>query len=131
LVIVGAFHNMIMDKIPERFPKLKVAFLEAGAQWLPYVLNDLGKRYKLQGRELNAKDLLRQSRFYVGCESSDDLPYITDIAGEDNLVIGTDYGHADSASELRALDSVLQNSKFSSVVAAKIVGVNAKTLYSL
>jgi predicted TIM-barrel fold metal-dependent hydrolase len=54
-----------------------------------------------------------------------------DIAGEDNLVIGTDYGHADSASELRALDSVLQNSKFSSVVAAKIVGVNAKTLYSL
>ena len=47
LVIVGAFHNMIMDGIPERFPKLKVAFLEAGAQWLPYVLNDLGKRYKL------------------------------------------------------------------------------------
>jgi predicted TIM-barrel fold metal-dependent hydrolase len=120
-----------MDKIPERFPKLKVAFLEAGAQWLPYVLNDLGKRYKLQGRELNAKDLLRQSRFYVGCESSDDLPYIMDIAGEDNLVIGTDYGHADSASELRALDSVLQNSKFSSAVAAKVVGVNAKTLYSL
>jgi hypothetical protein len=131
LVIVGAFHNMVMDGIPERFPKLKVAFLEAGAQWLPYVLNDLGKRYKLQGRELNAKDLLRQSRFYVGCESSDDLPYIMDIAGEDNLVIGTDYGHADSASELRALDGVLQNSKFSSSVADKIVGANAKALYSL
>jgi predicted TIM-barrel fold metal-dependent hydrolase len=131
LVIVGAFHNMIMDKIPERFPKLKVAFLEAGAQWLPYVLSDLSKRYKLQGRELNAKDLLRQSRFYVGCESSDDLSYIMDIAGEDNLVIGTDYGHADSASELRALDGVLKNSKFSSSVADKIVGVNAKTLYSV
>jgi hypothetical protein len=131
LVIVGAFHNMIMDGIPERFPKLKVAFLEAGAQWLPYVLNDLGKRYKLQGRELNAKDLLRQSRFYVGCESSDDLPYIMDIAGEDNLVIGTDYGHADSASELRALDGVLKNSKLSSSVADKIAGGNAMALYSL
>ena len=55
LVIVGAFHNMIMDGIPQRFPKLKVAFLEAGAQWLPYVLNDLGKRYKLQGRELECQ----------------------------------------------------------------------------
>ena len=96
---VGAFHNMIMDGIPKRFPKLKVAFLEAGAQWLPYVLNDLGKRYKLQGRELNAKELLQQSRFYVGCETTDDLPYIMEIAGEDNLVVGTDYGHADSASE--------------------------------
>jgi hypothetical protein len=67
---------MIMDKIPERFPKFKVAFLEASSQWLPYVLKDLDKRYKLQGRELNAKDLLRRSRFYVGCETSDDLPYI-------------------------------------------------------
>ena len=131
LVIVGAFHNMIMDRIPERFPKLKVAFLEAGAQWLPYVLNDLCKRYKLQGRELNAKELLRQSRFYVGCETSDDLPYIMEIAGEDNLVVGTDYGHADSASELRALDGVLQNSRVSSSVADKIVGANAKALYSL
>jgi predicted TIM-barrel fold metal-dependent hydrolase len=54
-----------------------------------------------------------------------------DIAGEDNLVIGTDYGHADSASELRALDGVLKNSKFSSSVADKIVGANAKALYSL
>ena len=122
---------MIMDKIPERFPKLKVAFLEASSQWLPYVLKDLDKRYKLQGRELNAKDLLRRSRFYVGCESSDDLPYIMDIAGEDNLVIGTDYGHADSASELRALDVVLENFKLSSSVAREIVGANAKALYSL
>ena len=95
------------------------------------MLNDLGKRYKLQGRELNAKELLRQSRFFVGCESSDDLPYIMEIAGEDNLVVGTDYGHADSASELRALDGVLQNSKLSLSVAEKITGGNARALYSL
>ena len=56
LVLVGAFHNMIMDEIPRRFPKLKVAFLEVSAQWLPYVLTDLAKRYYLQGRELNKKN---------------------------------------------------------------------------
>src|SRR6266550_7252111 len=65
LVLVGAFHNMIMDGIPERFPKLKIAFLEVSAQWLPYVLTDLAKRYHLQGRELQPKSLLCQSRFYV------------------------------------------------------------------
>ncbi len=54
-----------------------------------------------------------------------------EIAGEDNLVVGTDYGHADSASELRALDGVLQNSRLSSSVADKIVGANAQALYSL
>ncbi len=131
LVIVGAFHNLIMDGIPERFPKLKIAFLEVSAQWLPYVLTDLAKRYHLQGRELDKKELLRASRFYVGCETSDDLPYIMQIAGEDNLVVGTDYGHADSATELGALQGVLQDRRLNSSAANKIVSENARALYGL
>jgi predicted TIM-barrel fold metal-dependent hydrolase len=131
LVIVGAFHNLVMDKIPERFPKLKIAFLEVSSQWLPYVLTDLAKRYRLQGRELDAKNLLRQSRFYVGCETSDDLPYIIEAAGDDNLVVGTDYGHADSATELAALDGICRDPRLSPTVATKIVSDNAQALYSL
>ena len=131
LVLVGAFHNMIMDGIPERFPKLKVAFLEVSAQWLPYVLTDLAKRYHIQGREFHKKELLRESRFYVGCETSDDLPYIVEHAGEDNLVVGTDYGHADSATELLALRGVLEDKRLSGSVANKIVSANARALYGL
>lgn len=131
LVLVGAFHNMIMDGIPDRLPSLKVAFLEVSAQWLPYVLTDLAKRYHLQGRELNKKELLRESRFYVGCETSDDLSYIVDHAGEDNLVVGTDYGHADSATELLALRGVLDDKRLSRSVAHKIVSDNHRALYGL
>ena len=131
LVLVGAFHNLIMDGIPERFPRLKVAFLEVSAQWLPYVLTDLAKRYHLQGRELDKKALLRESRFYVGCETSDDLSYIISHAGEDNLVVGTDYGHADSATELLALRGVLDDTRLSGSIANKIVSDNARALYGL
>ena len=131
LVLVGAFHNMIMDGIPERFPKLKVAFLEVSAQWVPYVITDLAKRYHLQGRELSKKTLLRDSRFFVGCETSDDLPYITEFAGDDNLVIGTDYGHADSATELLALRGVLNDKRLKPGIAEKIVSDNARALYAL
>ena len=131
LVIVGAFHNLVMDKIPERFPKLKIAFLEVSAQWLPYVLTDLAKRYRLQGRELNPKKLLSESRFYVGCETSDDLPYVIQAAGEDNLVVGTDYGHADSATELAALDGICHDPRLSPTIANKIVSDNARALYGL
>jgi predicted TIM-barrel fold metal-dependent hydrolase len=131
LVIVGAFHNLVMDGIPERFPRLKIAFLEASSQWLPYVLTDLAKRYKLQGRTCNTTQLLSQSRLYVGCETSDDLPYITRLAGEDNLVIGTDYGHADSATELNALNGILEDPRLAPAVAEKIAGANARALYGL
>ena len=131
LVIVGAFHNLIMDRIPERFPNLKIAFLEVSAQWLPYVMTDLAKRYKLQGREFNAKSLLRESRFWVGCETSDDLPYIIQAAGDDNLVVGTDYGHADSATELAALTGICNDPRLNPKIAQKIVSDNARVLYSL
>ena len=131
LVIVGAFHNLVMDKIPERFPNLKIAFLEVSAGWLPYVLTDLAKRHKLQGRELDSKTLLKRSRFYVGCETSDDLSYVIQAAGDDNLVVGTDYGHADSATELRALDGICNDPRLSPATAAKIVSDNARALYGI
>ena len=131
LVLVGAVHNMIMDRIPEHFPRLKVDCLEVSAQWLPYVLSDLAKRYHIQGRELNERAILRESRFYVGFETSDDLPYIIEHAGEDNLIIGTDYGHADSATELLALRGVLEDKRLSGSVAKKILSDNARTLYGL
>jgi hypothetical protein len=33
----------------------------------------------------------------------DDFSYVMSYAGEKNLVIGTDYGHGDSSSELHAV----------------------------
>ncbi|HEX7229067.1 MAG TPA: hypothetical protein VF452_01635, partial [Candidatus Binatia bacterium] len=101
------------------------------AQWLPYVLTDLAKRYHLQDRELQPKSLLRQSRFYVGCETSDDLPYIIKAAGDENLVVGTDYGHADSATELRALEGISKDSRLNSAVVGKILCDNPRALYGL
>ena len=131
LVVVGAFHTIIMDKIPERFPNLKMAFLEVGSQWLPYAMSDLYKRHHMTGKEFNKKELLAQNRIWVGCETNDDLPYIIDTAGEDHLVVGTDYGHADSATELLALDGVADDPRLSPEVAAKITGGNARALYNL
>ena len=131
LVVVGAFHTIVMDKIPERFPKLKMAFLEVGSQWLPYALSDLYKRYHMSGKEFSKKDLLAQNRIWIGCETNDDLPYVIDTAGEDHLVVGTDYGHADSATELLALDGVANDPRLSPEVAAKITGGNARALYNL
>jgi hypothetical protein len=46
-------------------------------------------------------------------------------------VVGTDYGHADSATELGALDGICQDPRLSPSTAAKIVSDNARALYSL
>lgn len=50
--------------------------------------------------------MMREKRLYVACQTDDDLPYILKYSGEDNIVIGTDYGHVDSSSELDAIQTL-------------------------
>ncbi len=37
---------------------------------------------------------------FIACQADDDLPHILSYISEDHLVIGTDYGHADNATDL-------------------------------
>ena len=44
LPVVGAFHNLLMDEIPKKYPRLRWGFIEVSAEWIPYALNDLELR---------------------------------------------------------------------------------------
>jgi predicted TIM-barrel fold metal-dependent hydrolase len=130
LAVVGAFHTVIFDQIPERFPKLKFGFIEVSAQWIPYVVRDLGRRFKRRGRQLS-ENLLRDNRIYVACETTDDLGYVVQYAGEENLVIGSDYGHADTSAEIEALRRLREEGKVSASAVRKILDDNPRALYGL
>lgn len=130
LSIVGAFHNLVMNGIPGMFPKARWGFIEVSAQWIPYVLKDLSHRLKRAGKRLPS-DPLKALNFYVACEVNDDLPMILPYSGEDNLVIGTDYGHSDSSTEIEALRLLKSDGKIPAAVIDKILGDNPRALYGL
>lgn len=129
LGVVGACHTLLMDRIPEKFPNLRFGMIEASAEWVPYVVRDVQKRYARRG--LSPGHVLRDNRIFVTCQVDDDLPHILDYAGEDNLVIGTDYGHADSATELRAMTELQKREDVEPRVVRKILDDNARALYGL
>jgi len=122
LMVIGAFHAMILSGIVDQFPKLRVGAIEVAAQWVPYIVHDLNLRFpKLQGK-VARPDLLRGSdQLYVACQTDDDLPYVLKYAGENCLMIGSDYGHADNASELLALAKLKNNGDIESKVIDKIL----------
>jgi predicted TIM-barrel fold metal-dependent hydrolase len=95
LPVIG-FHDLVSNRIPERFPDLRILFVEAGASWVPYLLHYLERHWRRRGK-LQAPhlgpDLFRDYRIYVTCESDEDLPYLTGFVGEHNLLSGSDYGH--------------------------------------
>jgi len=127
---VGAFHSVIMSGLPEVFPTLRIGFLEASAQWLPYVLKDLKRRLPSQGRAL-PENPLQAYRLYVSCQTDDDVAYLLQYAGEDNLVIGTDYGHNDQSTEIEALRNLQQGGGLDERAYRKITHDNARALYGL
>jgi predicted TIM-barrel fold metal-dependent hydrolase len=130
LTVLSSFHGMVMEGVPAKFPKARWGFIEVSAQWIPYLFNDLAGRFKRRGRRF-PKNLLQENNMYVACQVTDDLPSILPYAGEDNLVIGTDYGHSDSSTEIEALRLLKDSGKVAPQTIDKILGDNPRRLYGL
>jgi predicted TIM-barrel fold metal-dependent hydrolase len=97
---------------------------------VPYVLNDLADRYRRQGRSFPT-DALAANNMWVACENTDDLPYVLSHAGEDCLMIGTDYGHHDPSTELNAIHLLRNDKRIAPAMVSKILEINPRNFYGL
>lgn len=136
LLAISAFTQLVMAGVPDRFPGLRFGWVEASASWIPYLIHDLeAKRKRLTSARFNLKsDLLRAYRFYVTCDTTDDLPYILRYGAEDSLIIGSDYGHADQSAEIDAVTILRKKGEAGEIpaaVAEKILSDNAVRFYGL
>jgi uncharacterized protein len=138
--LVAAFIGVVASRLPERFPQLRFGFIEGGASWIPYALSQLGMQRRSQAlheREQSfdlTKDLFRENRLYVAMDPVDDVEYLLRLGAEDNLMIGTDYGHGDISANRNALDEVrewVESERITDAVAHKILETNPQTFYDL
>jgi predicted TIM-barrel fold metal-dependent hydrolase len=127
---VAACFSHLMSEVPQLFPKLRWGFIEASAEWIPWIYREVEIRYRATGRKFS-KDLFREYNVYVTCQTNDDIPHILNFSGEHRLVIGTDYGHTDSASEVDAIAEFNRLEGISPAVKERILCHNPKTLYAL
>lgn len=130
LATVGSFHALVCSDIPNLFPRLRWGFIEASAEWVPYTVKHLVRRFAQRGKEL-PQHPMQQWNTYVTVQVDDNLPYVLDYAGDDNFVIGTDYGHTDPSTELNALQILRDRTGITAEQYRKIVDDNARALYSL
>ena len=98
---------------------------------MPYAIHDFARRFERQGRVVNKSEVLRKNNIWVACQTDDDLPYVLKYAGDDMLVIGTDYGHNDTSSEITALRKLKEDGAVPPHVVNKILDDNARALYGL
>lgn len=128
--VMGAFMYLLGDEVPKRFPGLRWAFIEASAQWVPYMLGEA--RMRLGGRGIRVgDDLLDKSNYYITTQKTDDLDWLLSEIGDRNLIIGTDYGHKDVAVEIEALRRLASEGNIPAVSAQRILEDNPGRLYAI
>jgi predicted TIM-barrel fold metal-dependent hydrolase len=126
-----AFRDLIHNKIPEQFPKLKFGFIEASAGWVPFMLHILKRVLKERWKFSSDADMFREYRIFVACEADEDVNYIARYTGEEQLVIGSDYGHQDPSEERQLVAAMRAREDIPRALTDKILFENPKLLYPL
>ncbi len=134
--VLAAFNMLTSAGVPELFPRLRFGFIEAGASWVPYEIKVAGMRGQSKKYAYDFKTgFLRHHNYFVTCDTEDDIRMLVEEYGaEDNLMIGTDYGHRDPSHELAAHQVITEmgaRGELSAEVAHKITSENARRLYGL
>jgi predicted TIM-barrel fold metal-dependent hydrolase len=139
---ITCFSALAAGRVPDRFPTLRFGVIEAMASWVPYVIADFKAKYLYSGghradsdNPIDLKeDFLRMNRFYVTCQTSDDIPYLLTHGAEDTLMVGTDYSHDDQSGVLGALNFIEQLGEDGAIpmtAARKILVDNPRAFYGL
>jgi len=126
-----AFNDIVNNEIPKLFPRLRFGFIEAYATWVPYLLHSFKRQFREQWKFSSTQDLFREFRIFIACEAGENLPVIVDCIGEDNLVIGSDYGHNDPFEQRNLLPTLKSLTSIPSRVVDKMVRDNPCALYGL
>jgi uncharacterized protein len=99
-----ALTGMIYAGVPELFPKLRVAALEASCGWVPFLMDRMDEEFEKRGsREaplLKAKpsEYMTNGQFYYAFELEEStLPYVAERVGSDKLLYSSDYPHWDTS----------------------------------
>ena len=133
------FTSMIFDGVFERFPDLRVAFLECGAGWVPYMMDRMDEEFEKRGErwcpflKRTPSEYIRGGNIYFSCEVDErTLPYVIELLGEDNVFFASDYPHErDRHQFLSDIPEFTERRDLSDTVKAKILSHNARRFYRL
>ena len=130
LSIVSVISNGVLD----RFPKLKVGFLEAGVGFLPYWMERFDEKYLLRKSEMEPLKMLpseyiKDHRCYFTCEGEESaLPLVIEQFGDECMMYASDYPHWDMEWP-HSVSQVVRRKDIADTTKQKILADNAKAFY--
>jgi uncharacterized protein len=111
-----ALMHMIGEGVFDRYPRLKVAFMEGACGWVPFWAERLDEHYeKLSPQwpslERKPSEVIKSDQVAFTCEPEESiLPYVLDTIGHGRVMYASDYAHWDCEfpNSVRMVEEVLE-----------------------
>ena len=98
--MIPAVTAMVTDLLFERFPRLKIASVEAGCGYAPYLMDRLDAKHEafraLVNMPKKPSEYIKQNCYFVAEPRERTIEEVLRLVGEDRVVWGSDYPHVDA-----------------------------------
>jgi uncharacterized protein len=97
--------SIIFEGVLERFPKLTLASLEAGCEWIPFLMDRMDMEFSHRSPQApllkkKPSEYMKGGQIYYHSELWESmLPYVIERVGEDLILYASDYPHEPDLAE--------------------------------
>lgn len=135
--------SVVLSGVLEQFPTVRMAFLEAGTAWMPFIMDRLDRSYEVwQGAEhrefsplvkKRPSEYIASGRIYVSCEGSEEtLRYAMDRLGTGSVLYASDYPHESNLRLARhEIEELEERTDLSDAVKQEIFEQNVERFYHI
>ena len=125
--------KLVCAGVLEQFPSLRVALLESGVGWVPYMFERYDEHWERRPKEFPnitkaPSEFLTGGQLFVSTEGEDGLPQVIEQSGSNWIVWASDYPHWD-ADFPGAVAKVADRDAIAPADRAAILDTNANRLF--
>ena len=133
--LIHALGAVVMGGVLDRFPTLRIGFLEGGCGWLPFFMDRFDEHVEkipglVPGLQKLPSEYIKGGRLFISCEPEEDLAYPISKLGEDVIMYASDYAHWDCEFP-NSVRAIAERDELTDTQKRKILRDNALSCYRL
>jgi predicted TIM-barrel fold metal-dependent hydrolase len=126
--------NIVLEGVLEKYPRLRVLSLEAGASWVPFLMDRLDLEWEKRGTrqapllKKKPSDYLKGGQVFFNVDPMERIiPTVVNMLGEDHLFYASDYPHERNQDE--TIGYLRSREDLSDTAKEKMLYHNARRMY--
>jgi hypothetical protein len=135
--MMTAMVALVSGGVLDRHSRLRVALLESGVGWVPYLIDRMHEHYEKRGDwipngwQREPREYVERGQLYLSCEPGEPmLPAAVEYLGPDFVMYASDYPHWDGDFP-NSTKAILGRTDLADDVRDKVLAGNARRFYGL